>query len=244
MAIEKHQSINQHLITRFLLASGAIGPFLFIVVFLIEGVTRPNYSAWRNFVSDLSIGQQGWEQICNFLVCGALMLCFALGLRRVFRSGKASLWGPILFALFGLGLIVVGLFVTDPLNGPQTLHGAVHNYVTPLVFILVVAASFVMARRFAGDPNWRGWALYSIIAGVLVAVFFVATNLALLLDQNGTLHGAPLGLLQRCAIIIGWSWIALFASRLLSITASSAFMLRNAEREEARSLSQQAKIAE
>ncbi|HEV2661413.1 MAG TPA: DUF998 domain-containing protein [Ktedonobacteraceae bacterium] len=215
MIKEKKQSINQLMITRFLIACGAIGPLFFIVVFLIEGVTRSNYNAWHNFVSDLSMGQQGWEQIGNFLVCGVLMLCFALGIRRVLQSGKGSVWGPILFGLFGLGLIVAGLFVTDPLNGPPTLHGAVHNYVTLVVFLSLIAVSFVLARRFAGDLNWKNWAAYSVITGILVAAFFIATNVASHLNQNGVLHGAPVGLLQRSAIIIGWGWVALFAFRLL-----------------------------
>ena len=80
MAKEKNQRKNQPRITRFLIACGAIGPLLFILVFLIEGVTRPGYSVWHDFVSDLSLGDQGWEQIGNFLVCGVLILCFAVGL--------------------------------------------------------------------------------------------------------------------------------------------------------------------
>jgi hypothetical membrane protein len=39
---------------RLLLVCGAIGPLLFIVVFLIEGATRPNFSGWHHFVSSLS----------------------------------------------------------------------------------------------------------------------------------------------------------------------------------------------
>ena len=232
MIQEKNQNTHQSLLSRFLIACGAIGPLLFILVFLIEGVTRPGYSAWHNFVSDLSIGQQGWEQIANFLVCGALMLCFAVGLRRVLQSGKASVLGPILFGLFGLALIVVGLFVTDPLGGLSTVHGTVHNYVTLLVFSSLIAACFVLAWRFAGDPAWRGWAPYSVITGVLVAMFFIATNVAALLEQNGTLQGAPIGLLQRTAIMIGWGWIALFAFRLL-LTArkASAQVLESSEME-------------
>ena len=63
---------------RLLLACGALGPLLFIVVFLIEGATRPNYSAWHHFVSSLSLGEGGWMQITNFLLCGVLVLCFAI----------------------------------------------------------------------------------------------------------------------------------------------------------------------
>jgi hypothetical membrane protein len=38
---------------------GVIGPLLFIAVFLIEGATRPGYSAWRNLVSQLATGPGG-----------------------------------------------------------------------------------------------------------------------------------------------------------------------------------------
>jgi hypothetical protein len=79
-----------------LLAGGVVAPLLFIVVFLIEGTTRPGYSVWRNAVSDLGLSNQGWEQIANFLVCGLLVLGFAVGLRRVPQSGRAAVWGPLL----------------------------------------------------------------------------------------------------------------------------------------------------
>src|SRR2546430_2248418 len=108
---------EQPLALRLLLACGAIGPLLFIVVFLIEGATRPNYSAWHHFVSSLSQGEQGWMQITNFLICGGLVLCFAIGLRRVLHPGKGSTWGPILLGIFGLCLVGAGLFVTDSLLG-------------------------------------------------------------------------------------------------------------------------------
>ena len=101
-------------LTRWLLAGGVVGPLLFIVVFLVEGATRPGYSVWRNFVSELALSDQGWEQIANFIVCGLLCVTFAIGLRRTWRTGKASVWGPLLMALFGLSLVVAGVFVTDP----------------------------------------------------------------------------------------------------------------------------------
>src|SRR5213082_3059636 len=50
--------MNQRFITRLLLACGVIGPLLFIIVFLIEGATRPGYSAWRHAVSQLSLRER------------------------------------------------------------------------------------------------------------------------------------------------------------------------------------------
>src|SRR5438034_8615432 len=96
MRTEKDYATDQRTVTTFLIACGAIGPLLFILVFLIEGATRPDYSAWHNYVSSLSLSDQGWMQIANFLVCGLLSLCFAVGLHRVLRSGRGSIWGPLL----------------------------------------------------------------------------------------------------------------------------------------------------
>jgi hypothetical membrane protein len=212
-------------VTRFLIAGGAIGPLLFIIVLFIEGATRPGYSAWHDYGSSLSLGDQGWMQIANFLVCGLLTLGFAIGLRQVFRTGRSSVWGPILTGVFSVALIVAGLFVTDPSlgyppgthgSGPQTLHGTVHGVAGLIAFSSVAIASFVMARRFAGDPNWKGWALYSRVTGALVVVFFIASTVVSALDENGVFPGSPTGLFQRIAIIVGWGWIALLAIRLLS----------------------------
>jgi hypothetical membrane protein len=231
MQTEKNATMGLSSVTSYLIACGAIGPLLFIIVFLIEGATRPGYNAWHNYVSSLSLSDQGWMQIANFLICGLLTLCFAVGLRQALGPGKGSVWGPMMLGVFGLALIVAGLFVTDPSlgypvgthsSGPQTLHGIVHGVAGLIAFSSVAIASFVMARRFAGDPNWKGWALYSLVTGVLVVVFFIAATTASALDENGVLSGSPTGLLQRLAIIAGWGWIALLAMRLLSKMRSPA----------------------
>jgi hypothetical membrane protein len=209
-------------IIRLLLACGAIGPLLFIVVFLILGATRPHYSAWQNVVSSLSLGEGGWMQIINFIVCGALVLGFAIGLRRALHTGRGSTWGPILLSIFGICLIGAGVFATDPLLGyppgapsTPTVHGTLHNLLSLFVFASLIAACFVLARRDAANPARRGWAFYSVATGLLVAVFFVLTDVVALL-------GGPAGLMQRICIILGWSWIALLAIRLMNRSVSIA----------------------
>ena len=224
MRAENSQTQAYPLPIRLLIACGALGPILFILVFLVEGAIRPGYSAWHNFVSDLSLSNQGWMQIANFLICGVLMLCFALGLRQVFRTGRGSVWGPLLLGIFGLSLLIAGFFVTDPGLGyyppgtsssTHTLHGTIHGANAPLAFGSLTIAIFVLARRFASDRQWRGWALYSLVTGILFLGSFIAGLAVAVLDQNGVLPNSPAGLLERIAIIIGWGWIALLALRLL-----------------------------
>ncbi len=240
MRAENSQMQAYPLPIRLLIACGAIGPILFILVFLVEGAIRPGYSAWHNFVSDLSLSNQGWMQIANFLICGVLMLCFALGLRQVLRSSKGAVWGPLLLGIFGLSLLIAGFFVTDPSLGyyppgtsssTHTLHGTIHGANAPLAFGSLTIAIFVLARRFASDPAWRGWAFSSLITGILFVGFFIACLVVAVLDQHGVLPNAPAGLLERIAIIIGWGWIALLALRLLrqmgSSVSKAAFRRRN-----------------
>jgi hypothetical membrane protein len=78
-----------------LIACGAIGPLVFILAFLLEEATRPGYSAWHDYVSSLSLGNQGWMQVLVFFVCGLLVLGFAIGLRRALSVGHGATWGSL-----------------------------------------------------------------------------------------------------------------------------------------------------
>jgi hypothetical protein len=64
-------------------------------------------------------------------------------------------------------------------------------------------------------PNLHGWALYSLVTGIVVVGLFITTSIVSNLDQKGILENAPTGLLQRLTILAGWSWIALLALRYL-----------------------------
>ena len=211
--------------TVFLLGCGVIGPLLFVVVFLIEGATRPGYSAWRTDVSYLALSNQGWEQIANFLICGALCIAFAVGLRRMWRTGRGSVWGPLLIGLFGLGLLLAGVFVIDPGEGYppgaptsgslQTWHGWIHGINGLLLFNVVLpAACFVLSRRFAANPQSRRWARYSWMTGALILVLSIPISTFIL--PFTVYAGLPVGdgFVQRIEIILGWVWMALTALRL------------------------------
>src|SRR5260370_7510777 len=97
-----------------LLYAGVIGPLLFIVVFIVEGLTRPGYSAWRHYVSQLATGDGGWVQVVNFLVCGSLMVAFAIGLRHALRGSRGSIGAPLLFLLLRPSLLSPPIFPTAP----------------------------------------------------------------------------------------------------------------------------------
>lgn len=207
---------------RLLLSCGVIGPLLFIVVFLIEGATRADYNPLRYPVSSLSIGDLGWIQAANFLMIGLLLFAFALGLRRALRASRGGVWGPLLIGLAGIGLFGAGIFTSDPVFGyppgaplvlaQYSIHGHLHDLFSLLLFVGLPAACFVFCRRFA-TLGEHGWAVYSLLAGLGMLVTFVLAGMGF--TQNPGLVNFA-GVFQRLSIIIGLTWIALLALRLMS----------------------------
>jgi hypothetical membrane protein len=216
---------GDHRLTRWLLMCGAVGGFGFIAVFLIAGALRPGYSPLYQPVSSLSLGPTGWVQVTNFVVTGLLMPPFAYGLHRA-RPETGLVWAPRLIAMFGAGLVLAGVFPTDPgfgypagapagMTGSTSWHGVLHNVASLVVFVVLTMACFVFGRRSwtSGD---RRWAIYSFITAIAVPVFFVAASIGWTLGTVG-------GLLQRISIAAGWVWLSVLALRCReSFTASRA----------------------
>jgi len=100
--------------TRRLLACGIVAGPLFLVVALVQALTRDGFDLSRHPISLLSLGELGWIQIANFIVTGGLYVACAAGMRRVLRHGRGATWGPRLVGALGVGLIMGGVFVTDP----------------------------------------------------------------------------------------------------------------------------------
>ncbi len=213
---------------RFLLGCGAAGTIFFVVAFLIEGATRPGYDAWRTFVSLLSLGDGGWLQVLNFLVSGALIMAFAVGLRRAL-VGRGSTWGPLFVGTLGAGMVLAGIFSARPGQGyppgsPErlldspSLSSTIHGIAALVAFLAIPAACLVLARRFATESGAAFWVPYAVASGVIELTLFFASALAP--DQPSLRPIA--GLLQRGSIIVGFAWIAMVAVRELRMRSLPA----------------------
>jgi Protein of unknown function (DUF998) len=210
---------------RLLLGGAAAGLIAFVVTFLVEGVLRPGYRPWRHAISQLSLGPFGWVNSIAVLVAAASLLALAAGLRTALPTGIGSRWGPRLLAVTGTGLGLTAAILDDPGLGyppgtpaQQSLHGLLHGLLITLAIGCLSAACLVLARRFTGDPGWRGWARYSTLTGLLVAAGYIATAVVTGLDQAGVLANAPGGLLQRIMVIAGFGWCVALAVRLVMDT--------------------------
>jgi len=190
--------------TAALLACGAVAGPLFVVLVFIQAFTRRGFNMTIHPPSLLSLGDGGWIQVANFIVCGLLFVAAGAGLRRATRAT----WGPILIACVGAGMVIGGLFSADPGLGfpagapagqPTTMtwHAMLHLTGFGIGYSALVAACFVYARRY--------W--YSAIAGGVTALCFVYV-------MSGLSHGnlIPLWL----ALVVGWTWISIIPARQLA----------------------------
>jgi hypothetical protein len=92
--------------------------------------------------------------------------------------------------------------------GAPTIHGTIHTVAAYTIFFALAAGCFVLASRFATAPNWRGWATYSVVTGVVILVFF-----ALFPATYGS--GPPAGLFERVSALAHALWSCLIVAALL-----------------------------
>ena len=152
-------------------------------------------------------------QIANFIVGATLILAGVRGLSRTMRSG----WGPRLLGVYGLALLAAGVFPIDPTNGypaelvhpVQTTAGILHGFAGLCCFNALMLGAFVVARYF-GRRELR-WALYSLATALTVGVCNYGSLVSSVLNASGVATDAPTGLIQRIAIVVGWTWFAALA---------------------------------
>jgi hypothetical protein len=198
--------------TETLLIVGVVTAMVFVVVLLIEGALRPGYDPTYHTGSELSLGDRGWIQIANFLQMGLGMLSFTVGVNRALDTPV----GAVLLATFGIGLIVAGVVLPDPIRGyppgaptgtpnEVTWHHKVHGVIGgPVAFFAIFGACITLALRLDGF-----WRLYTVLTAVAGLALTISTAVAYQRDAAKT------GLIQRALILVYWSWIVMLGIHLL-----------------------------
>jgi hypothetical membrane protein len=166
-------------------------------------------------ISALAAGPSGWVQDVNFLVFGALMIAYAIGLHLGVRPTRWGVVGLAFLVLSGAGLVWAGLFPSTDATGARWDDRVLHIVAFPMTFLGGRLGLIVMSRRMAGDPRWRRVATYALATGIAV--------LLLLLAGAGPVRppGAPLhpswGLFQWALLAVWFPCTVVLALRLLRV---------------------------
>lgn len=147
----------------FLIPGMLVAP-VFLLVAVVQILTVPGFDIRQHAVSSLQNGQFGWIQSVNFIVSGIFALLFAMGARAVLQGRPGRRWIPILFAVFGAGMIVAGIFPPDPALGfpegapagaPESFstQGILHTVGFMGAFPALIANCFVCARSLGTESS-------------------------------------------------------------------------------------------
>ncbi len=202
-----------------LAAAGIAGPVIFAVVALVQSLLRPEHSLVADPISALAAGPSGWAQDVNFLVFGALMIAYAIGLHLGVRPTRWGVVGLGFLVLSGVGLVWAGLFPSTDATGARWDDRVLHIVTFPMTFLGAGIGLIVMSRRMAGDPRWRSVATYALATGIAV--------LLLLLVGGGLVRppGAPLhpwwGLFQWVLLAVWLPCTVVLALRLLRVARAA-----------------------
>ena len=192
-----------------------IGSIGLLALFTVLGFLRPGYSPVRQAISDLGIGPLAWALNAGLIITGVLLIGFALALTQdamfpVANPGWRWLLGVLLEAQ-GLGLIIAGAFPE-----PEPTHWLVG---APSFFIGSVIGFLAAGGLLWRVRGWRGFSIYSLIAGCIGLVLVLFQNLAFA-AQYGQMTGSPLaavpvgGLAERLVFLNILAWYSVAGWRL------------------------------
>ena len=188
------------------------GPIAFTIAWLIGGLVQDEYSFWQEDISALAAldAKHAWIMITGFVLLGVGTMALAAGLASTLKYPSAVI-GSVLLMIAGLGLAVVGLARNDCSTelqacaarvdaGEVSVHHQIHDNVSLIIFLALIAASLVLARAFGRGDRWRPLRTYCIVTGVL--------GFALLVLY--VIEPAPAwnGLVQRIFVSVLFVWIA------------------------------------
>ena len=192
-----------------LLIAGQLAGVIFCGIATYGVLTRPGFDLQRHAVSNLSLGEGGWTMVAAFILSGLLTMLCAVGLSNILKDGRGRRALPILIGLYGLGLVIAGIFPPPaccgfPAGTPDTqlpvmTPGAIaHSIGFMVAFISLIVACFVAAARQPGA------ALPSFVAGILMP----------LLVGLGMSNLVAPGVAFFAAAVIGWAWLAIVVMQL------------------------------
>jgi hypothetical membrane protein len=176
-------------------------------VILLPLLRNDGYDPVEQAISELALGRFGTLMDVAFFVLGIGGLALASGLYRSVSGASAP---SLLLGVAGLLWFLLGIFQTGPDGLATGAEAVLHGAIASTSFLLIVVAMFLFVRRFQGDPEWRLFALPTLVWAIAAVAAFLSIPL---LGQEA------FGVSERLFVAVWLSWLLVTAVRLRSLTA-------------------------
>ena len=158
---------------------GMVSPILYILMWILGGILRPDYSHIRDDVSSLIAVDAPRKQFFDtFIITSSILLfVFYLGLHWGINNGQGSFIGPLLLAISGfLGVLVALFFPLDSGGEIITLTGKMHLTLVVLSGLLTVSGMVALWLQLEAVEGWSTFATYSLVTAIVTLVLMVISG--------------------------------------------------------------------
>jgi hypothetical membrane protein len=194
-------------------AAGIAGPVAFTAAWAAASLLQAGHAATEVQISGLAApdARDPWIMITGFLVLGGCSAGFGAALHRELGGTGRAGPGPRLIQAAGALTVAAGLLRRDQmlLTAPagESWHNHAHDVVSALIYVALLVAPLLLARRFRGDRRFGvlrvPLAASSLVSAGVLGVFYA--------------QAAPSwnGLLQRVAVSLPLAAMCAVAARML-----------------------------
>ena len=189
---------------------GILGSAMSLLVPIVFGVLRPEYSHVRHYISEL--GEHGapyahWVNWIGFFPIGVFVFLFLLASRKELPVAQHSL---LLFSFAGWGYVVAAFFPCDPgCPNDGSTSQLIHNLEGLVGYPATIIGLMQMGIAFRGNVKFNRLWTFTVLCSVLAAIAFVLLFVPELQPWRG--------LFQRITEAAIFAWIAvcsLFMQRM------------------------------
>jgi hypothetical protein len=190
-----------------------VGTAYFLFTLVALHILRPDYNPVRRFISEYAVGPYGFLMTSALFALALGSLALVIGLWKGLPSAARSGLGLILLTIWGLGILIVGIFPTDLIDAPKTTSGNIHTLIALWSFLSLTLAVIPLSLRFRRDERWRSFHYTALVVALLTLVAFIGFMV--------TSTTKVAGLSQRVFIAMVLLWLLLTAIHLRAAKAAS-----------------------
>lgn len=201
--------------SRRLALVGIAGPVTWWLLIIVNGAITPGYSHVSDFISTLGAVGAPYAAVqkVNFAVFGCSVLATTLGIHYWFDGWRRPRIGTVLLGIFGVGVVLAGVFPEDPAS-PDSTTNLLHNLVSTIAFIAGIGGVGLISRRIGIDDRWPSYRYELVWTVVIVFVTFVVFMSSVFSES------AYVGLTQRVFIGVMTLWVVLQSYRLYRLSGA------------------------
>lgn len=198
---------------------GVFSPLVYILMIIIGGAMRPDYSHIYHAVSELiEVGAPNkWLMDIFLTVSDILGLLFSIGVLLFVKESyqnrrRGMIAAYCLIAVSILGLLTALFFPMDPRHATLTFSGMMHLIIVSVLAVLSVLTPVLLAGWLKKQTDYARFGTYSYISAILI---LVAGGIA---AASAVVESPLMGLAERLTVIAYFQWTFFLALKMYNTT--------------------------